>query len=166
MNSPLSPALRTLNSPFDVLRQFDRALQGSGIMDGSQGSTPVGTGTFAVDVREEDDTLVVEAELPGFSKDQIDVNVENGLLTIEASRHERKQVGNDHDVQDADHGSDKPQAKRSRQHIQERVEHVSRRFSLPKAYDATSVDASLQDGVLTLRLPKREDVKPRKIEVR
>ncbi|BAM03735.1 Hsp20/alpha crystallin family protein [Phycisphaera mikurensis] len=154
--------LPTLNNPFDMLRQFDRAVNGgASFFDGSGGSTPVGTGGFAVDVREEDDTLVVEAELPGFSKDQIDVNVENGLLTIEADRTERKQVG-----QDADGGE--PQASKSpaRKHIQERTMHVSRRFSLPKAYDATSVDASLDSGVLTLRLPKREDVKPRKIEVK
>ena len=158
----MNPTLSTLSNPFDVIRQFDRAVNGgASFFDRSHGSTPVGTGGFAVDVREEGDSLVVEAELPGFSKDQIDVNVENGLLTIEAERTERKQVGQD--GENADGGSQKPAPRR---HIQERATHVSRRFSLPKAYDATSVDASLEHGVLTLRLPKREDVKPRKIEVK
>ena len=159
----MNPNMPTLTNPFDVIRQFDRAVNGGAFFDGSHGSTPVGTGGFAVDVREEDDSLIVEAELPGFTKDQIDVNVENGLLTIEAERTERKQVGQDGgDAQEG--GSSAKQA--PRKHIQERATHVSRRFTLPKAYDATGVDASLEHGVLTLRLPKREDVKPRKIEVK
>lgn len=158
----MNPTFPTLGNPFDAIRQFERAVHGGpSFFDRSHGSTPVGTGGFAVDVREEGDSLVVEAELPGFSKDQIDVNVENGLLTIEAERAERKQVTADGG--DADAGAATPAP---RKHIQERATHVSRRFSLPKAYDATSVDASLDHGVLTLRLPKREDVKPRKIEVK
>lgn len=157
----MNSTLPTLQNPFEVLRQFDRAINSRGsFLDGPGPSTPVGTGTFAVDVREEDDTLVVEAELPGFAKDQIDINVENGLLTIEADRSERKQVGADGDGEGGEGG------RAARKHIQERTLHVSRRFTLPKAYDATSVDAKLEHGVLTLRLPKREDVKPRKIEVK
>jgi HSP20 family protein len=103
-------------------------------------------GSFAVDVSENNDTLTVEAELPGFSKDQISVSVEQGVLTIEAKREEK-----------ADEGQP---------HLRERTYHVSRRFSLPTAYDTSSVDAKLENGVLTLTLPKREEVKPRRIEVK
>jgi HSP20 family protein len=104
-------------------------------------------GTFPVDIREENDQLIVEADLPGYKKDQIDVSVEQGVLTIEA---ERTAVEN----QD------------SKRHVNERrYTRVARRFSLPQAYNTNEVSAKLEDGVLTLSLPKREESKPRKIEV-
>ncbi len=139
---------RSLDNPFAMLREFDRAL-GRAIED-----APTFAGdTFAVDVYEQDDTLVVEAELPGYSRDQVSVNVEQGVLTIEANRSEKSEST------DGDKAS-------KRRHLRERTQQVTRRFSLPSAYDTTNVDATLADGVLTLRLPKREEVKPRSIQVK
>ncbi len=141
---------RTFDSPLAVLREFDRAVNRAW-----DEATTVGSETFPVDVYEQDDTLVVEAELPGYTKDQIDVNVEQGVLTIEAKRHERVD------------GAEQDKAGKTRKrHLAERVPQVTRRFTLPSAYDTSNVDASLENGVLTLRLPKREEVKPRKIEVK
>ena len=78
------PTCRTQSSnPFSFFREFDRAV--NRLWDEAP-ALNVGTGTFAVDVHEADDTLVVEAELPGYRKDQIRVNVEQGVLTIEANR--------------------------------------------------------------------------------
>lgn len=145
------PTLRRYDNPVSALRDFDRVVS----QLWSEGdATHVGAGTFAVDIREQDDALIVEAELPGYSKDQIEVNVEQGVLTIEARRAEHSEAGDEGD------------GKGVRRHVAERVTHVTRRFSLPPAYDTTSVEATLQDGVLTLTLPKRDEVKPRKITVK
>ncbi|MEO1237518.1 MAG: Hsp20/alpha crystallin family protein [Planctomycetota bacterium] len=136
---------RTFDNPFAALREFDRAVSRAW----DQVEEGVGTASFSVDIREQDDQLVVVADLPGFSKDQIDVSVEQGVLSIEA---ERQAVG------DKESG---------RTHLQERrYTHLARRFSLPTAYDTNHVDAHLADGVLTLKLDKREESKPRKIEVK
>jgi HSP20 family protein len=144
----LSTVRRTADNPFAMLREFDRAFQRAA------GDTPCcGGDAFAVDVYEQDDTLHVEAELPGFTRDQVRVNVEQGVLTIEADRTEKS---------DGDGEVQTPK----RRHLRERTEQVTRRFSLPSTYDTNQVEATLADGVLTLRLPKREEVKPRSIEVK
>ena len=172
------------NQPFAMLRELDRAI---GQAMHSDEPSSVGHGTFSVDVYEENDQLTIEAELPGFSKDDVDINVEQGVLTIEATRTEtagRKQVenvgGGEHShesgdqVQDADASGSQASAKGDgekkssgrRRHLSERTKHVTRRFSLPTSYDTNQIDAVLEDGVLTLTLPKREEVKPRSIQVK
>jgi len=138
---------RVINSPFAVLREVDRALSDvwSNVENGDTGSAG-----FPVDIREADDKLIVQADLPGFAKDQIDINIEQGVLTIEANR-----------------SSEKTEQRKGEMHVHERrYHHLVRRFSLPNAYNADEVDAKLADGVLTLTLPKREEVKPKKITVK
>ena len=137
---------RTVDTPFQALRELDRAV---GQMWGDMGDNATG-GSFPVDIHEQNDQLVVEADLPGFTKEQIDISVEQGVLTIEAER----QTG------EGENGNRK-------QHVSERrYTRVARRFSLPSAYDTQSIDASLNDGVLTVKLQKREESKPRKVEVK
>jgi len=136
---------RTFDNPFQALRDFDRAV--NRMWDAAEEG--VGTTSCPVDIREENDRLIVEAELPGFAKDQIDVSVEQGVLSIEAKR-EAREISAD-----------------TKQHLHERrATHYARRFTLPSAYDTNHVDASLADGVLTLSLNKREESKPKKIEVK
>ncbi|MEM9882853.1 MAG: Hsp20/alpha crystallin family protein [Planctomycetota bacterium] len=135
---------RTFDNPFQALRDFDRVV--NRMWDSVEEG--VGTAGFPVDIVERGEHLVVTADLPGFAKDQIDVSVEQGVLSIEAKRDT---------IRD---DQDKP-------HVQERrATHLERRFTLPKAYDTTEIDATLDQGVLTLKLPKREESKPRKIEVK
>lgn len=138
---------RTLDTPFAVFREFDRAF------NHVVNDAPCVGNSFAVDVYEQDDTLVVEAELPGYTRDQVGVNVEQGVLTIEANRAAKTDASDETN-------------KAVRRHLRERTEQVTRRFSLPSTYDANRVDAKLEHGVLTLTLPKREEVKPRTIEVK
>lgn len=128
------------DNPFDLLRQFDRGL--SEWDDNAMGAYPV-------DIREDENALHVEAELPGFTKDQIDVSVENGVLTITAQRNDEAK-----------------KEKKGEMHLHERrFARVSRSFSLPNTVDTGKVDAKLDNGVLHLTLTKREEVKPRKITV-
>lgn len=136
---------RTFDNPLQALRDFDRVV--NRMWDTVEEG--VGTTSFPVDIREQDDKLIVEAELPGFAKDQIDVSVEQGVLSIEAQR-EARETKND-----------------GKSHLHERRStHYARRFTLPSAYDTNHVEASLADGVLTLSLNKREESKPKKIEVK
>lgn len=136
------PTIRRTD-PFDMLREFDRALS----RWPSWSEAELETGMYPVDIREDNDNLIVEAELPGFKHDEISVSVEQGVLTISAQRRGEEQKGE--------------------QHLKERTfTRVSRRFSLPTSVDTDKVDAHLDKGVLTLKMPKREEVKPRKIEVK
>mgnify|MGYP005846398843 CR=1 FL=1 len=127
------------DSPFDLVRrEFDRML---GDWDDA------GVAVYPVDIREDQDRLYIEAELPGFTREQIDVSIENGVLTINAER--------------------KPDEKNGQGvHLRERrFTRVSRSFTLPNTIDPEKVDAKLDAGVLHLTLTKRDEVKPRKISI-
>lgn len=106
---------------------------------------------YAVDVREDADHIYIEAELPGFSKDQIDITLENQTLTITADRKDEKT--------EAD-GAAGEYLLKERRHTP-----FSRSFKLPPTVDETRVDAKLAEGVLRVTLNKRDETKPRKINV-
>ena len=104
---------------------------------------------YAVDVREDADHIYVEAEMPGFKKDEIDVTLENQTLTIAGERHEKSD--------DAKKG----------EHLlhERRYTRFLRSFTLPPTVNDQTVNAKLNEGVLTVTLDKREETKPRKISV-
>jgi HSP20 family molecular chaperone IbpA len=106
------------------------------------------TGAYPVDIREDKEHVYVEAELPGFTRDQVNVTLENRVLSIVAERG-------------------KPVLEEgTKEHLTERrFIRVARSFTMPETVDEGKVDAKLADGVLKLTLHKREEVKPRKIEV-
>jgi HSP20 family protein len=102
-----------------------------------------------VDIHETDDALVLHAEIPGLSKDDLEITVEKNVLTIAGERRFEKDV------------------KEENYHRRERsYGRFSRAFSLPSNVQADKVDASVKDGVLHLVLPKAEEAKPRKIAIR
>jgi HSP20 family protein len=106
---------------------------------------------FAVDVREDADHLYVEGELPGFKKEEVDINIENQTLTITAERKEEKDARN---------------GKSGTMLLQERrYTRFQRSFNLPPTVDTQTVQAKLNDGILTVTLNKREDTKPKRIAV-
>ena len=131
------------DTPFDLLRDVDRAFSNRFNLDNDDL-----TAKYPVDIHEDADGLTVWAELPGFTKEQVDISIDQGLLTIAAQR----------DLVKPEEGTT---------HLNERrFTRVRRQFTLPTTVDATNVDATLADGVLTLRLSKKEEVKPRKIKVK
>ena len=137
--------------PLDsVQREFDTMLNrwfGGRETNGNAGGY---LAPYAVDVREDGDHIYVEAELPGFKKEEVDITLENQTLTISAERHEEK-------TPDANKG----------EHLlrERRYSRFLRSFTLPPTVDEQSVNAKLTDGVLTITLNKREETKPRKISV-
>jgi len=105
------------------------------------------TGIYPVDVHEDDAHLYVEAEVPGFKREEINVTLEDGVLSIVAQR--------------------KAADKKGQSHLEERrYTRIARSFTLPQLVDENKVEAKLEDGVLHLTLNKREEVKPRRIEVK
>lgn len=92
--------------------------------------------------------LVLKAELPDMAREDIDVTVANGTLTIKGE----KKLASD--------------VKEEQFHrIERRYGSFSRTFSLPPAIDAGKVSADYRDGVLTVKLPTREEAKPRQVKV-
>jgi HSP20 family protein len=107
-----------------------------------------GTWTPAVDIYEVDGALVLKAELPEMRREDIDISVENSTLTIRGERkldNEIKQE-NFHRIERA-YGS------------------FVRSFSLPPTVDAGKIGAEYKNGVLSVKLPVREDAKPRTINI-
>lgn len=108
-------------------------------------------GTLAVDIYEENDRLVVEASVPGFQRDDITIQLHQGLLSIVASRRAQKE-GADYN---------------RRYFRRERLAGAwARRIALPGIVHDAEVDAKLKDGVLTLHIPIPAAAKPRHISIR
>jgi len=107
-------------------------------------------GAFRVDISEDEKAIYIEAELPGAKKEDITLQVEDGVLTISA---ERKQ---------------ETEEKKKNYHRVERVYgHFSRSFTLGDSVDQEHIDAKYENGVLHLALPKIEPVKnTKKIDVK
>jgi len=103
--------------------------------------------TPRVDIYETDDELVLTADVPGTTKEGVEVGLEDGVLEITAHR-KAESPGSEPD------------------YAEYRPASFYRAFSVSDAVDAEKIDASLADGVLTLTLPKAPKAKPRKIEVR
>ncbi len=102
--------------------------------------------TPAVDVHEGKDDLLVVADVPGVSRDDLTIRVERNELVVEAKR--------------APDGVGTPVGR------ERRVGSYKRTFLLPQSVDVSAIEATLSLGVLTLRLPKSEASKPRRIEVK
>jgi HSP20 family protein len=131
--------LESFSRDFDVLSRFFNG--------GQNGGTRLAP--YGVDIREDGDHLVVEAELPGFKKEEVDITLENQTLTIAAERRsEAKQEGDGGYLLN-----------------ERRYNRFLRSFTLPPTVDEKSVQAKLEHGVLTVTLNKREETKPRKISV-
>ncbi len=132
----------------DIDREFGRLLRrvwGDGGVDGGA----IGATTYPVNITEDDDAIYVEAEMPGFRSDEIDVTIEQGVLAISAERKEET--------------TDKKEG--SMLLNERRYTRYRRSFALPTPVDEEAVSAKMSDGVLHLTLPKRAEVKPRRIKV-
>jgi HSP20 family protein len=102
-----------------------------------------------VDIYETDaHEVVLKAELPDLKREDINVTFEHGVLTLRGERKFEQEVKKD-----------------NFQRIERRHGAFSRSFTLPNTVDAGKISASYKDGVLTIRLPQREEAKPKQIAV-
>ena len=102
----------------------------------------------AVDIREEHDAFFVDAEVPGLAADDVHIDVEKDVLTIRGERKVEKE-----EIED------------TYRRVERQYGSFTRSFTLPETVDADSISADLNNGVLALRLPKKEAPTPRSISV-
>ncbi len=127
--------------------RFNRAL---GTAAGRERDEELNLGTWVppVDISEDKDRITLTAELPGFREDQVEVQMEGGVLTI---RGERK-------FEDEKEGRNFHRLERS-------YGHFVRSFTLPNNVDRENIRASFNNGLLEIELPKSEEARPRQIKV-
>jgi HSP20 family protein len=114
-------------------------------------STEEAFGSWAppVDIFEKNDHLVIRAEIPGVKKEDMDVRIENGVLTLHGERKNETEV------------------KEANAYRMERIYGTfTRSFTLPTTVDATKVAATYKDGVLEVTVPKAETAKPKKVDIK
>ena len=137
--------LRTMNS---LQEQFSRLLDDP-FFRGAGNDSALTAWSPSVDIYETEQELVLRADLPDLSEKDIDVRVENNMLTIRGERKFEKNVSEDNYLRmERAYGS------------------FSRSFVLPSTVDESKVSADYKDGVLRVHLPKREEIQPRKIVIK
>jgi HSP20 family protein len=102
----------------------------------------------AVDIYENEHELVVKADLPDIDPKDLDIRVENNILTIRGERKFEKKVNEDNYLR-----------------VERAYGAFSRSFSLANTVNPDGIKADYQNGVLTLNVPKREEAKPKQIKV-
>ena len=103
--------------------------------------------TPALDLYQNNDNVVVRVELPGMRKEDIEISLQDGMLTISGERKSETAEGD--------------KAERTERYVGK----FRRSISLPTQVDASKVTATYRDGILTVTLPKAEEAKPKQIQV-
>jgi len=107
-----------------------------------------GTWAPAVDIHETEDSFIVKADVPGVSKDDIQIDLKDGTLTLRGEKKLENKVSKDNYVR-----------------VERSYGTFVRSFTLPKNVDSEKIQAKYKDGVLELKLPKKEEAKPKQIKV-
>jgi HSP20 family protein len=129
----------------EMNRMFNQFFQGS---TGEEAGWGVRTWAPPVDIYETDDALILKAELPGVSKDDVSIEIHQNTLILRGQRKHEAEVKEEH------------------YHRVERAYGTFQRsFTLPTLVDQEHVQATYKDGVLELRLPKSEAAKPKRIAI-
>jgi HSP20 family protein len=129
-------------------RIFEQAFRGAGRTGAEEDWALGGAWAPAVDIYEHEGNLVLKAELPGIDPKDVDVRVENNVLTLQGERKFESEV------------------KREEYHRVERAYGTfSRSFTLPNVVDSDKIKAEFKDGLLRVVLPKREEAKPKQITI-
>lgn len=129
-------------------REFDRVF--NDFFPAANGDSNSDSITWAprVDLSETDDSYQIRADLPGLSKDDININFHDGSLTISGERRaETKEEGKNY------------------VRVERSTGHFFRSFNIPTAIQSNKIEASYKDGVLNVVVPKAEEVKPLKVKV-
>jgi len=144
-------------NPFSELRGiqnrlstlFGDSLEGNGEPDDL--ALADGDWSPAVDVAEDEKEYLITADLPEVEKDDVNVKVDKGVLTISGERH---------------HESEEEDKKKKFHRVERSYGRYTRSFRLPEEVDADKVDAQFKNGVLKVHLPKGEEKVPQAVEVK
>src|SRR5229473_7115101 len=126
--------------------QINRVFEG--LTAGAGNDSALTTWSPAVDIYETEHELVVKADLPDVNEKDLDIRVENNVLTIRGERKFENSVSEDNYLR-----------------IERACGAFSRSFSLPNTVDPDAIKAEYRNGVLTVHVPKREEAKPKQIKV-
>jgi len=148
-NTPLyNPAASFTSLRSEMDRLFDAAfptlssLQRDGFFGGL-------TGEFPLDLYQEKDAFVVRAELPGFRKEDLSVEVDDSVLTLTGHRESES----------------KPDSKEKNGTTATQEQRVSRSVSLPDNVNVEKIRAAYENGILTVTLPRSEEAKPKQVAI-
>ena len=136
----------SLNAPvFGLRREIDRLFEDT--FGRGEGGT---TFTPAVDIRENQNELSLDVELPGLNPSDVEITAENGVLTIRGEKQTERKEGDD-----------------SRYHVVERsYGSFLRSFQLPQGLDESKIEASYNNGILSIHIPKSALAQPKKIQIK
>ena len=102
----------------------------------------------SVDIFESENTLVLEAELPGMKREDFELSIENNVITLRGERRfEKKDEGDNYHRVERAYGS------------------FTRSFNLPRTISTEDIKAEFKNGILSVALPKKEEAKARRIEI-
>lgn len=140
-NTWMTPATDPMRRDMQLENIFEQMFRNSSIWKEDM------FGNYPVDIHEEDGKIMVDAELPGFKPSEVDIRLDNNKLYITAEREKTDSEGTSH--------------------VNERrFTRVNRVFTLPTTVDEGKVKAEMENGVLHLNMPKQENERPRRIEVK
>jgi HSP20 family protein len=132
----------------NVLDRFSRALGGVPARRERDEEMSLGAWIPPVDIAEDKDRILLTAELPGFKEEEISIQMEGGVLTIRGERQfEREKEG------------------RTYHRVERSYGQFIRTFTLPNNVDRENVRANFRNGILEIELPKREEARPRQIQI-
>jgi HSP20 family protein len=118
------------------------------VLQGRTNQADLATWAPAADIYETENDLVAKVDLPGVQETDIDIRVENNTLAIRGERKFEKEVNEDCYLR-----------------VERAFGTFTRSFSLPNIVEVDNIRASLQNGVLTIRMPKREEAKPKQVKI-
>ena len=143
-------SLMNAHRPGSLINQLNDEMNRMFAMNASQDDVTANAGDWlpAVDIIEDDTNYTIHADIPGVKPEEVEIEVESGVLTLKGKREETK---------------------KNEKEGYKRIERVSgtffRRFSLPETVNADDIKAKTQHGVLEVIIPKRAKPEPKRIQV-
>jgi HSP20 family protein len=134
--------------PWSLLSQLQKELERSQETQNGESSVSTAEWSPAVDIKEESDKFVLHADIPGVKPEDIEINMESGVLTVKGEKNTEAETEKEgYKRVERTHGS------------------FYRRFSLPDSANGEAISAKSKHGVLEITIPKREAIKPKRIDV-
>jgi HSP20 family protein len=133
----------------DEMNQLFGQAMGQGGRAATRGEVGTRAWAPALDIAERNDAYVVTVEVPGIEPEQLDITLENGALTISGERRFESET-----------------SEQQYHRIERRYGAFRRSITLPDRVKADAIEASFEDGLLQVVVPKAEEAKPKRIEVR
>ena len=138
----------TRYEPWGILNQLQKELERAYEGDANESSVSTAEWAPAVDIKEEAERFVLLADIPGVKPEEIDISMEDGVLTITGEKNTEAET-----------------EKNGYKRVERTYGSFYRRFTLPDTADSDAISAKSKHGVLEIVIPKRETVKPKKISI-